>query len=135
MTATKPTAGPFDLAAILSITHSLPIEAAPHVELLEWITGQEMYGPVFALGYRELCVDWLTAAHPQLRDLTKPDFHEDDYAAQDAWVDEVAAQLGARTLPVAPMPADQVRPKDIIDVLGDAGALHKTYVVPAPENG
>lgn len=125
----------FDLAAILSITHSLPIKAQPHVELLEWITGHTMPGPLAALPYRKLCVDWLTGAHPQLLDLTKPGFDESDHAAQDAWVDEVAAQLGTRTLPVTPMPADRVCPESIIDVLGDAGVLHKTYVVPAPENG
>ncbi|MEV8600461.1 SpoIIE family protein phosphatase [Streptomyces griseoviridis] len=119
----------FDLAAVLSITHSLPIEAGPHIAILQHLTGIEFDGPMGALLYRRPCRHWLLETHPGLRAVVRPDMPEEDYAAQDRWVKEVAATLGTSTLDVTPVPADRCQPDDLLDVLQDAGALERTHTV------
>lgn len=121
----------FRLAAILAVTHHLPIEAGPYREIMQYLTRIELSGPMHAEQYRNVCSEWLTNQHPCLREITMPDLPEDDYESQDRWVDGVAAKLGATQLDVEPLPAERQGETEL-DLLQRWGVLSKTWVIPAP---
>lgn len=121
----------FRLAAILAVTHHLPIKAGPYREIMEYLTGIELSGPMHAEQYRNVCTEWITKQHPHLLAITTPTFPEDDYAAQDQWVEDVAAKLGATQLNVDPLPPGRQGETEL-DLLQRWGVLSKTWVLPAP---
>jgi hypothetical protein len=123
----------FDLAAVLAVTHHLPIEASRFRAILQHLTGIDFDGPLAASLYQPCCAAWLAEQHEQLRVLVRPAMAEGDHATQDRWVDDVAEALGTRTLDIVPLPPERLTPTDVFDYLADAGALDKTYVIdPGP---
>ncbi|MFJ9895259.1 hypothetical protein ACIQPR_18280 [Streptomyces sp. NPDC091280] len=119
----------FDLAPVLAVTHHLPIEAQAFRAILRHLTGLDFDGPLAAAMYQPCCSAWLVEQHEQLRAIVRPAMAEEDHAAQDRWVADVAESLGTRTLDIAPLPPERLQPTDVFDYLADAGALHKTYVI------
>lgn len=121
----------FRLAAVLAVTHHLPIKAGPYREIMQHLTGIELSGPMHAEQYRKVCQEWISQQHPRLRDIGMPDLPEEDYAAQDRWVEEVATKLGVTQLDVEPLPPGR-RGETEFDLLQRWGVLSKTWVFPIP---
>jgi hypothetical protein len=115
---------------ILSVTHGLPTELDPYLEILGFMVGERLT-VVTALPARDLCAPWLLEQHPQLRDVQMPDFPTDrtgGEAAMDAWVDSLTPALGSR-LPVSPLPPGRWASPSIMDVILDRKDPRKVWVV------
>jgi len=109
----------FDLATVLAVSHRLPIEGTRYREIMEHLTGTTLAGPGDAFRWRRICVAWVTMQHPVLQHIVMPEMSEQDYTAQDQWVEEIASGLG-QTLPIAPLPPDTT-PDTPLDVLTNKG--------------
>ncbi|MDJ1131221.1 hypothetical protein [Streptomyces iconiensis] len=121
----------FDLYTVLAVTHQLPIELEPFVEIYAWLTGQPS-SPLQAAHARDACVAWLLEQHPRLGEVPElpQAVAEGTDAAMDTWAAMQKARLGVTTLPVAPMPPGRYAAPGMTEVAADLAGAEKVWVVP-----
>ncbi|MFD0687356.1 hypothetical protein [Actinomadura fibrosa] len=94
----------WDLYVILSVTHRLPVDLDPWLEILGFLIGDTGIGVVQGAAAQKEARDWVFTQHPQLRDIPAvPDFAEGDDAAMDEWANRYKQRYG-QTLPLRPLP-------------------------------
>lgn len=124
----------FGVYTVLSVTHGLPIELDPYLDILTHITGQKM-DVVTAIRARQVSAPWLLEQHPRLSEFVKPErfshgrFSTVDYPAMDAWAKEVAAALGRETLPVQPLPPGEWTRRPLVEEVLDHAPPEKVFVI------
>ncbi|SMC99126.1 hypothetical protein [Kibdelosporangium aridum] len=105
----------FDLLTILGVTHGFPTYGSHQQHILEFLTQSPVPGPFFGLLVTAACREWLLELHPVLRDVpARPEYSDGDYAAVDAWAEQLVSRIGTR-LVVRPIPPERRDRRPLID--------------------
>ncbi|NKE62951.1 hypothetical protein FXN61_42015 [Lentzea sp. PSKA42] len=122
----EPSTKNFDLYTVLAVTHRLPSDLGPYVEILSWMVGKTV-NQFEWISAHPICGEALAEQHPQLRDIpAAPDFDGDE-RRMDAWADEQKARIGVSSLPVAPLSPDKREEALSVDAVAEAISLYKVW--------